>query len=364
MSLGIYIHIPFCAKKCAYCDFLSFSADEEAKKQYVSALIAQIKKSGGGAADSVFIGGGTPSVLDGEDILKIMGALKERFELSADCEATIEINPATVTVQKLEAYKRAGINRVSMGVQSFSDKELGALGRLHNSFEAEQSFKLLRQCGFSNINLDLMFAIPNQTADSFKETLKTATALNPEHISAYSLIIEEGTPFFDMEKRGEICEADEDLYVKMFDMAGEVLKESGYNRYEISNFSKKGFECRHNLKYWSGEDYLGFGLGAVGFLGNVRYENTRDFKSYLNGEEPTETVLSEDELMKEYIITSLRKAKGINLAEFKEKFGVDFFCMFDTEKYIGGGFMKKDKDNLFFTEDGIRVSNEILCMFV
>lgn len=364
MSLGIYIHIPFCIKKCAYCDFLSFSAEDKVRREYVKALVSQIEKSGGGAVDSIFIGGGTPSVLESGDVLKIMEAVQRKFELDKNCEITIEINPATVTEEKLVSYKKAGINRISMGVQSFSDDELKGLGRLHTASQAEESFKLLRKCGFSNINLDLMFAIPNQSIESFKKSLEHAVMLSPEHISAYSLIIEEGTPFYEMEKCGQIQEADEDLYEKMFALAKSFLEKNGYMRYEISNFSKKGFESRHNLKYWNGEDYLGFGLGAVGFLKNTRYENTKKLKEYFEGKEPEKTTLSKEELISEYIITGLRKTEGINLEEFKEKFETDFLKTYDIQKYISGGFMEIKNGRIFFTEDGIKVSNEILCRFV
>ena len=364
MSLGIYIHIPFCAKKCAYCDFLSFQADSDVKKAYVKALKKQIESSPEKAVDSVFIGGGTPSVLDGSDIVSVMDSVRKTFKIEPECEITIEINPATAAKQKLFQYKEAGINRISMGVQSFSDSELEILGRLHNSAQAKESFYLLREAGFCNVNFDLMFAIPKQTKESFLKSLSEAVSLSPEHISAYSLIIEEGTPFFQMEKNGVISQADEELYVDMFSAAVELLQQNGYNRYEISNFSKPGFESKHNLKYWSGDEYLGFGLGASGFVSGARYENTRDLKEYLAGKEPEKNVLEKDELITEYIITSLRKCEGISLDKFKEKFGSDFLKLYDIQKYIDGGFMKNLDGYVFFTEEGIRVSNQILCMFV
>ncbi len=364
MSLGIYIHIPFCIKKCAYCDFLSFPVDDDAKKQYISALKSQIENSPKSKIDSVFIGGGTPSVLDGSDVVSLMESVRKTFEIEWDCETTIEINPATVTKEKLYLYRKAGINRISMGVQSFCDSELKILGRMHNAKQAKESFYLLRQAGFENINLDLMFAIPLQTKESFFQSLKETATLSPEHISAYSLIIEEGTPFCKMEEEGLISQADEDLYVDMFSIAGNFLEDNGYDRYEISNFAKSGFESRHNLKYWSGGEYYGFGLGAVGFLSNVRYENTNDMGEYLQGKGAEKYVLSQKELIKEYIITSLRRTKGIVLSEFKEKFSNDFLNLYDIQKYTDGGFMKEEDGRVFFTEEGIRVSNQILCMFI
>lgn len=364
-NIGVYIHIPFCERKCKYCDFLSFEANEDLKKEYVSALISQIENTKcEKEVDSVFIGGGTPSSLSGEDIKRISDAVYKSYKASEDTEFTIEINPATVDKNKLSAYREAGVNRISMGVQSFLEKELKTLGRLHTAEEAEKSFYLLSEAGFLNINLDLMFALPNQTLTDLEKNLKAASELSPTHLSVYGLIVEEGTPIYDLIKKGSLSEADEDLYASMYDFTADFLEECGYEKYEISNFSKKGFKSRHNLKYWSGDEYLGFGLGAVGFSSSTRYENTKDIKEYIKGKPPEKSKLKKDDLISEFLITSLRKTDGFFLDDFKERFNEDFYKLFDVSPYIKGGFMEEKNGRLFFTKKGEKVSNEILLRFV
>lgn len=366
MSLGLYIHIPFCERKCAYCDFLSFKADEDLQKKYVNSLINEIKTANrckNEVVDSVFIGGGTPSCIKEEYIAKICNAVYERFNVSKLCEITIEINPASENKRKLDFYKKSGINRVSIGVQSFNDGELKCLGRLHNCDTAKKCISEVFGVGFENVNLDLMFAIPNQSEENFENNILTALEFPVTHISAYSLIIEENTEFYKMYEEGMICETEEDVYCKMYDSAEYILNNHGFSKYEISNFAKEGFQCRHNLKYWNCDNYMGFGIGAVGFLNGVRYENTRNIKSYIECkvERQNQTLLTQKELESEYIMCALRKTDGINICDFKQRFGYEFFDIHDISKYENGGFMARENNRVFFTNKGMKVSNSILC---
>ncbi len=363
MAYGIYIHLPFCKKKCNYCDFLSFPCESELYEKYVSVLTEQIKKAPRCEVDSIFIGGGTPSVVDARLIFEILSAVYNTFTISEKCEISIEANPATVDKEKLEAYKSFGINRISVGVQSFNDDELKILGRLHDSTCAKKCLELVCNT-FNNFNVDLMFAIPNQTLFSLRENIKTLLSYSPSHISSYSLIIEENTRFFEMYKNGEIGEVSEDVYLEMLNEIINSLSNFGYERYEISNFAKKGFECKHNLKYWCGGEYFGFGLGAVGFLENKRYENTLDFQSYLNGEDASVQILKTEDLISEYIITGLRKTKGFSLVDFEKRFNKSFFDLYDVSQFERLNLLKAENNSIRLTEKGLCVSNEIMCHFV
>ena len=272
-KLGIYIHIPFCVRKCKYCDFLSFdSLKEDVKGRYVNALFSEIKMQGkrfqGYEADTIFIGGGTPTVVQAEYIAEIVECVKENFHLAEAAEITIEANPGTVTPEMLEIYRKSGVNRLSIGVQSLDDKVLSALGRIHTAEEFRNTYFAARHAGFNNINIDLMIAVPLQTEEIWEKTLKEAIRLKPEHISFYSLQREEGTEFYRMYKEGRLTLADDDTDRRMYHTAVKMLKEAGYHHYEISNAAKPGFESRHNMKYWQFDEYIGLGLGAVqGVLG-------------------------------------------------------------------------------------------------
>ena len=336
-ELEIYIHIPFCVRKCAYCDFLSGPGNKEKIEKYVEALLEEIRaheNEGSMSAfervTSVFLGGGTPSVLEGNQIEKILNTLKENFKVDTNAEITIEANPGTVTREKLEAYRRAGINRISFGLQSTNNEELKLLGRIHTYEEFLESFHMARACGFDNVNVDLISAIPRQTVESWEKSLKQVIGLNPEHISAYSLIIEEGTPFAKV--YGEGTEGGKELPTEederiMYRRTEELLAKAGYHRYEISNYAKTGRECKHNLGYWERKDYLGIGIGASSLIDNVRYKNTDNIEHYIKfANTPTEIqeereVLSTREQMEEFIFLGLRKTKGISLQEFKVTFG-------------------------------------------
>ncbi len=376
---GIYVHIPFCVQKCRYCDFLSFPSEREGVSRYVDSLIREIQsfhlpKEPAGCmdgsykieADTVFFGGGTPSILPVEHMERIFEALSERFRLSEDAEITVECNPGTAGIEVFQAYRSIGINRISFGIQSAVDEELKKLGRIHTA----EAFRLARQAGFDNINVDLMSAIPGQTLDSYRMTLRAALALNPQHISAYSLIIEGGTPFYA--EYGENPPVDEDTDRDMYAMTKDLLAQGGYERYEISNYAKPGFACRHNLKYWSGGDYIGFGLGASSKIGKIRYKNETDLQTYLRMTKKRERipqieeVLQAEDEMAEFFILGLRKTEGVSKREFTRRFSIDvmerygeILCQCETE-----GLLSVSGERIAFTDRGLDVSNYVLCRFI
>ena len=284
-ELELYIHIPFCVQKCKYCDFLSAASNSELREGYVKSLCKKIRAYKNLAEAyhvvSIFLGGGTPSVLESEQTKEIFVAIYDTFQVDTDAEITTELNPGTVTEEKLKAYIEGGINRLSIGLQSVNDEELRLLGRIHSYEEFVETYKLARKCGFENINIDLISAIPGQTVESWAETLQTVAELNPEHISAYSLIIEEGTPFYERYGEDRAGLPDEEAERQMYKDTQEILKKYGYHRYEISNYSKEGYECQHNLGYWSRREYLGIGLGAASLLGNYRWTEIAEIEEYL-----------------------------------------------------------------------------------
>ncbi len=364
--LEIYIHIPFCRAKCGYCDFNSAYREEGDVRRYVNRLVREIRKTKykGQKADTVFIGGGTPSFIKGEYIEEIMSALSESFILANDCEISIETNPDSVSPEKLKAYKRAGINRVSMGVQAFQNKNLKLLGRIHTAERAEEAFHIIREAGFDNINLDLMFSYPTQTLEDWEKTLAKAISLAPEHISAYSLIIEENTPFY---KKYKNYQTNEDLDRIMYRKANEMLEAAGYHKYEISNFAKAGKRCRHNVGYWKRYNYLGFGLSAHSLYDNVRFANTDDFQEYMG-----ENIISYEEKLRvkdiigEFMFLGLRMTEGVSFDEFRIAFNSDIYEVFPgvIEKYSDLGLIERDEKRLWLTEKGIDVSNTIFSDFL
>lgn len=373
-SLELYIHIPFCVKKCAYCDFLSGPSDEKSREHYIDFLCDEIKACKGNVeayeVSTIFFGGGTPSVLQGNQIERIMDEIREVFELTEDVEITLEMNPGTVTEEKLVAYKKAGINRLSIGLQSVHDEELELLGRIHTFEEFLHSYELARNVGFENINIDLISAIPGQTVESWEESLRTVAALKPEHISAYSLIIEEGTPFYEKYGggAGEHLLPTEDEERKIYWRTKKILEEAGYERYEISNYAKAGYECRHNVGYWERTPYLGFGIGAASLYEETRYANPSDLKIYSNSlyEKFHAEKLSVEEQMEEFMFLGLRMMKGIS----KEKFAAEFCA--DIEKVYGKQIEKlkslelleENGDRIYLTEKGIDVSNAVFVEFM
>lgn len=283
-NLSLYLHIPFCVRKCLYCDFLSGPQSEDVQEQYVEALCREIQETSPEYREeqvvSVFIGGGTPSVLQPEQTIRIMETLKHCFALTDTCEISMEMNPGTVTPEKMKAYRACGINRISIGLQSANDRELKALGRIHTYADFLKAYEMAVEAGFTNINVDLMSAIPEQTFESYQETLQKVLALQPQptHISAYSLIVEEGTPFYEQ----ELNLPDEDIERRMYEITDDILRKAGYHRYEISNYAKEGKECFHNKVYWQRGNYLGLGIGSASLIRNVRFHNVTDISSYVN----------------------------------------------------------------------------------
>lgn len=372
--LELYIHIPFCVKKCAYCDFLSGPSDEESREKYIELLCAEIDACKGKVEEyqisTVFFGGGTPSVLRGNQIEKIMSKLREVFVFAKDAEISMEMNPGTVTEEKLAAYKKAGINRLSIGLQSVHDEELKMLGRIHTYDEFIHSYEMARETGFENINIDLISAIPGQTVESWAETLQTIVDLQPEHISAYSLIIEEGTPFY--EKYGEGSGADllpsEDDEREMYWQTRQILHEAGYERYEISNYAKAERECRHNIGYWERTPYLGFGIGAASLFEETRYANPSNIEEYRMSfdEKFKAEKLSAEERMEEFMFLGLRMMKGISKERFSMEFGVNIEEVYgeQIEKLKKLELLKENGDRIYLTEKGIDISNSVFVEFM
>lgn len=361
--LELYIHIPFCIRKCAYCDFLSGPADVRTQENYIKRLLEEIRQSEKLSAEyeiaTVFFGGGTPSILKGEQICRILGQLKRQFRFREDAEITIEANPGTVDKEKLCLYRETGINRLSFGLQSSDNEELKLLGRIHTWEQFLESYQLARKAGFENINIDLMSALPGQTAESYRTTLGRVLLLEPEHISAYSLIVEEGTPFY--EKYGAHPEylPSEDEERQMYYDTGEILHDHGYERYEISNYAKPGYECRHNLGYWERADYKGYGLGAASLLENVRFSNQADLQEYLAGNfKGSEERLTEQAIREEYFFLGLRKTEGVDLGIYREHYGKLI------EKLQMQQLLREKNGKIYLTEKGIDVSNYVLAQFL
>ena len=378
--MQLYIHIPFCVKKCAYCDFLSFAADEQTQKSYVRALQKELEFYGNKYSDryitTIFIGGGTPSWLDESAIGSVMECVYRNFSVASDAEITIECNPGTVSDRKFAAYKEMGINRLSIGLQSANNEELKILGRIHTFEQFLRTYDRARHYGFSNVNVDLMSALPGQTVQGFLSSLKKVVRLKPEHISAYSLIIEEGTPFYEKYQRDvEIREAGgqteflptEDEEYQTTKKTQAFLQSEGYHWYEISNFAKPGKECRHNIGYWKRADYLGVGIGAASLIDNVRYANTSDMHAYMQAEDfCTAEPLGRSTQMEEFMFLGLRMIDGFHRNEFEEAFGVAI------EGVYGAVIKALQQDELLIqqagqirlTEKGIDVSNYALSQFL
>jgi len=398
-KLEIYVHIPFCAKKCAYCDFLSFPGNMRMRREYTDKLLEEIRIQSSFVreyqVDTIFLGGGTPSVLDVTDITAIMGTLKEHYDIAPDAEITIEVNPGTVKMEGLVAYREAGINRVSMGLQSADDTELRYLGRIHTYDEFLKSFQRVRMAGFTNVNVDLISAIPGQTPESWRNTLKKTAMLKPEHISAYSLIVEEGTPFYDRygghvemesyemspEERRRLMALpdlpDEDTEREMYYMTRNCLAEQGYERYEISNYARPGFECRHNVGYWTGTGYLGLGLGASSYLEGCRFHNTSDFQSYVSAHFDDEAEfcqalrqdmeqLSVKSKMEEFMFLGLRLTRGVSVEGFITRFGQSIRNVYGgvIDKLEREGLLEHKNGYYRLTERGLDLSNYAMSLFL
>ena len=369
--MEIYIHIPFCIRKCDYCDFLSGPSGPEEQADYVQALLREIQaveEGEGRSVSSIFIGGGTPSVLDERLLGDILREIRNRFKMEEDAEITIEVNPGTANIGKLQAYREMGINRLSIGLQSPEDRELKILGRIHNYGQFLETYQEARTVGFDNINIDLMSAIPDQTYEGWVKNLRTVAELEPEHISAYSLIVEEGTPF----AARKLNLPDEDTEYNMYEATAQILKEYGFEQYEISNYARKGRECRHNVGYWTRQDYLGFGLGASSLYGKERFANTADMKKYLENSKNPEKIrekepsLTREDEMAEFMFLGLRMTKGISKADFQRCFGCTIESVYGEvlEKYESMELLVEKDGRIFLSRDGIHVSNSIMAEFL
>lgn len=369
--LELYIHIPFCVRKCAYCDFLSFAASKERQEAYFKALwqeIAAVRDTAACEVKTVFFGGGTPSVPAAEFLVKTMEALGAAFRIAPGAEISLEANPGTLTKEKLRVYRQAGFNRLSIGCQSIHEEELRLLGRIHTFPEFQESFRLAREAGFSNINVDLMSGLPGQTMEKWEESLRVIAQMEPEHISAYSLIVEPGTPL----AAASPVLPDEDTERQMYDRTWEILKEYGFRQYEISNYAKEGFACRHNIGYWNRTQYLGFGPGAASLYQGQRFHNTADMDRYLKNSASLETIREEREIltqeacMEEFMFLGLRMTDGISAAAFEEQFGRKPAEVYKKvlDKYCGLGMLEQKQGRISLTRQGISVSNVILADFL
>lgn len=377
MELGIYVHIPFCISKCYYCDFASWVQDQSQYDLYVNALINEIRAHRESdfvplTIKTVFIGGGTPSVLPPILLEKILLALKESFVISEDAEFTIESNPGTLSIEKLKLMKQYGVNRISMGAQAYQDVLLKKIGRGHTKKEIIESYHLCREVGFENINLDLMFALPTQTLEQWKETLEEVVKLGPEHISAYSLIIEEETVFGDLYNKKELEVASEDLERHMYMVAKHYLGEKGYKQYEISNFAQEGKASMHNINNWKAYPYIGIGLGAHSYYKGYRYHNTYNMKEYINHSQGLDLIQKDKKLIdlkaqiEEYMFLGLRLTRGIEISDFENRFKRSIFDVYGRElkQHKNDNLLKEIDGRICLTDYGQDISNRVFSSFL
>lgn len=375
-TIGLYIHIPFCRQKCLYCDFPSWAGKEGQMQGYVDALTKEIQNRGKEYPDkkvvSVFFGGGTPTTLEIPMLEQLMQAVFASWDIAEDAEITTEANPGTLDKEMANALKKMGFNRLSMGVQAWQNRLLKELGRIHTIEVFQENYQAVRKAGFENVNTDLMFALPNQSMADWQETVKNIAALEPEHISAYSLILEEGTPFFDRYEKGELKPAEEDLDREMYQWAVEYLAEKGYEQYEISNFAKKGRQSRHNRIYWQAEEYLGMGLGSHSYMEGERFHNIYDLQEYIeaNGDvsllkEDIEIITEEDALA-EFMFLGLRLTEGVSFDRFRERFGKGMKNIYGSqiEALVKEGLLEEDAVGVRLTRRGVDVSNVVFEKFL
>ena len=379
-ELGIYVHIPFCKKKCNYCDFVSFAnQDNNTQEQYVQAVIKEIQnfkiKEQDAEITTIYIGGGTPSYVSEKGISRIIQSIYRKFNVSSNVEITLEINPGTITQEKLETYKAIGVKRLSIGLQSTDDVLLKTIGRIHTYNEFLDTYIMARKVGFDNINIDLMLALPNQSLEQMEESVKKVIRLNPEHVSVYSLILEEGTELEKQLKSGKLKLPTEDNERKMYWLVKNELKRAGYNHYEISNFAKKGNESKHNLNCWNQQEYIGFGLAAHSYYDEVRYSNIRDLKQYIancnrgdfaKNKHIEESNRTKEQIAKEYMMLGLRKLEGISISEFQRKFEMNplFYFRFEMSKLQEQDLIEVDLDNVRLTDKGLDFANLVFEEFV
>jgi len=358
-EIGIYIHIPFCKRKCFYCDFCSFECDQNTYKKYVEALISEIRAFNVDEkviVKTIYFGGGTPSILDAEYIELIMKSLEEKYEFDSNIEATIEVNPGTADYEKLKKYKEIGFNRISIGLQSCNDRLLKLIGRIHSYNEFEMVYDMARNVGFTNINVDLMIGLPTQNLGDVEDSLNKILVKDPEHISVYSLILEDGTKLMQMVDTNVLELPDEDSERNMYWLVKNALEKSGYHHYEISNFSKRGFQSKHNTDCWKQKEYLAFGLASHSYFDDVRYSNIENLNDYIdsnlkgNSTRFVEEIQNKQIKMNEFVILGLRMIDGFSLKTFEEKFGKSFNTVY------------KDKIEKLTNMELLRIENEMVCL--
>ncbi|AUA29781.1 TPA: radical SAM family heme chaperone HemW [Clostridioides difficile] len=389
--LGLYVHIPFCVKKCKYCDFNSYKMDIDSKKRYIEDLKIEMELysnklykdnkyknkeccslNKNDKITSIFVGGGTPSILTSDEIREVFISIKEMFDIDENAEITIECNPGTLTLEKLKTMKEIGINRLSIGLQAIQEKHLNFIGRIHTYEEFEKNYKDALSVGFKNINIDLMYSLPNQTLCDWKETLEKVVHLNPTHISAYSLILEEGTELYNMYESNKFELIDENVDIEMYEYTINYLKSKGYNQYEISNYSKEGYNCKHNILYWECEHYIGIGAGASGYINENRYNNVESLEDYhlslVKREKPIQEneILSEKDMIEEKIFMGLRMNKGIKFEDFKKKFGIDFREKYNKqiEMLLARKLINQSFEGIQLTQKGREISNSVFIEFM
>lgn len=374
--LGLYIHIPFCISKCKYCDFNSYKLDLDEKRKYLNAIEKEMKfykeEIRGKEIDTIFIGGGTPSILNQNEIKFLFNNIKSNFKIKNDAEITMECNPGTLTLDKLNTMKECGVNRLSIGLQAVQNKHLEYIGRIHTYEEFQKNYYQAKEVGFENINIDLMYALPNQSKKDWMESLEKVVKLNPTHISAYSLILEENTELFNMYEKNEFKLLDEDTDIEMYEYTIKYLKSHGYNQYEISNYAKEGFECKHNILYWKCKNYVGLGASASGFLNEIRYNNFCELDKYEgiinSGKKPIEwkEKLSIKDKIEESIFLGLRMNEGIEFKHFHEKYNVNFREVYKNEinKLEKMKLIEISDKGMKLTQKGREISNSIFVEFM
>ena len=374
-KISLYIHIPFCAQKCLYCDFPSFARKDHLRKAYIEALNKEIislrEKYNNIEINTIFIGGGTPSVLEADELECLLKEVA-KLNMAKDVEYSMECNPGNLTEEKLEVMKKYGVNRISMGLQAKQDNLLKGLGRIHNYKTFKENFLLAKKVGFNNINVDLMFGLPNQRLNEWEETLREIISLEPAHISAYSLIIEEGTAFYNLYENDKLKLPTEEEERKMYHLAKKILEENGFNQYEISNYAKEGKECRHNLAYWNMDNWIGVGSAAASYINGKRIKNISSVEEYINSinekREAVEEIInnSKNDNMEEFMFMGLRKINGIDENEFKNRFSMNINNVYGEilNKYIDEGLLIRKSGRIFLSEKGIEISNIIMADFL
>ena len=374
-KISLYIHIPFCAQKCLYCDFPSFARKDHLRKAYIEALNKEIinlrEKHNNLEINTIFIGGGTPSVLEADELECLLKEVA-KLNMAKDVEYSMECNPGNLTEEKLEVMKKYGVNRISMGLQAKQDNLLKGLGRIHNYKTFKENFLLAKKVGFNNINVDLMFGLPNQRLNEWEETLREIISLEPAHISAYSLIIEEGTAFYNLYENDKLKLPTEEEERKMYHLAKKILEENGFNQYEISNYAKEGKECRHNLAYWNMDNWIGVGSASASYMDGKRIKNISSVEEYINsinekGEAIEEIINnSKNDNMEEFMFMGLRKINGIDENEFKNRFSMNINNVYGEiiNKYIDEGLLIRESGRIFLSEKGIEISNIIMADFL